>query len=73
MVKEETRRFVEENREMLEMIAEHGSPSVSRVAEALLLAVDLERFEEKLSGPESGNLGSNTSDTSIHQNSSSKA
>ena len=39
MVKEATVRFVRENREELQMIAENGSESASRIAEAFLAAV----------------------------------
>jgi|GEM_PF-2261043 hypothetical protein len=42
MVKEETRKFVEENRELLEKIVKYGSPAVRSIALAFLLAVDLE-------------------------------
>ncbi len=47
MVKVETRKFVEENRDLLKFVAEHGSSEVRKIATALLLAVDLERKEEE--------------------------
>lgn len=45
MVREETRRFVEEYRELLEVLAKHGSPSVKPIAAAFLIAVDAENAE----------------------------
>lgn len=42
MVREDTKRFVEENRELLEMLAKHGSPSIKPIAAAFLIAVDIE-------------------------------
>lgn len=47
MVKAETKKFVEENRQLVEFVAEHGSSEVRKIATALLLAVDLERKEEE--------------------------
>lgn len=42
LVREDTKRFVEENRKLLEMLAKHGSPSIKPIAAAFLLAVDME-------------------------------
>ncbi|AIG97444.1 hypothetical protein AFULGI_00006430 [Archaeoglobus fulgidus DSM 8774] len=47
MVKEKTRKFVEENREMLEMVAKHGNTSIRVIAEAMLLATDLDDVKIK--------------------------
>lgn len=47
MVMPETRKFVEENRHLLEFVAKHGSPEIRKIAAALLLAVDLEKSGDK--------------------------
>lgn len=40
MVKKKTMEFVNQNREMLQTVAKHGSTSASRIAEAMILAVE---------------------------------
>ena len=40
MVLEETKKFVRENRELLEEIVRHGSPAIKPLAAAFLLAVE---------------------------------
>jgi hypothetical protein len=46
MVLPETRKFVEENRELLEKLVKHGSPSIRPIALAFLLAVDMEEVRK---------------------------
>ncbi|MDI3498226.1 hypothetical protein [Archaeoglobus sp.] len=42
MVRVETRRFVEENVDLIKFVEEHGSPEMRKIALALRLAVELE-------------------------------
>jgi len=47
MVLEETKKFVRENRELLEEIVKHGSPAIKPLAAAFLLAVECEDENQK--------------------------
>ncbi|MHC1624666.1 MAG: hypothetical protein ACXQS2_01510 [Methermicoccaceae archaeon] len=51
MVKEETKKFYEENKELIEFVIEHGSPEVKKIAMAIKLAVKMD--EKKRMGGDS--------------------